>query len=42
MPGGKVVVLAGGTDLLGILKDRVHAVYPEVVGSEGHYRAGLY
>lgn len=31
MPGGKVVALAGGTDLLGILKDRVHAVYPEVV-----------
>lgn len=30
-PGGRAVAMAGGTDLLGVLKDRVHAVYPEVV-----------
>ena len=27
----KAVVIAGGTDLLGILKDAVHPVYPQVI-----------
>lgn len=29
--GASAVALAGGTDLLGILKDRVHATYPDLV-----------
>ncbi|MBU2628961.1 MAG: FAD binding domain-containing protein, partial [Proteobacteria bacterium] len=28
---GKAVAIAGGTDLLGVLKDKIHAQSPEVV-----------
>ncbi|MBT6504513.1 MAG: FAD-dependent oxidoreductase, partial [Deltaproteobacteria bacterium] len=28
---GKAVAIAGGTDLLGVLKDKIHAQYPEVL-----------